>query len=83
MLPLINGNDLVDQRVKGFFFSDGSEGILNRVLKTDIKQKMLGFVVEVQGAMVCWNLTEYVAADLACLRRDNLARAWCLTLRSR
>jgi len=49
MLPLVDSDDLINQGVKGFFFSDGSEGILNRVLKTDIKQEVLGFIVEVQG----------------------------------
>ena len=49
MLPLIDSDDLVDQGVKLLFFSDSSEGILNSVFKTDIKQKMLGVVVEVEG----------------------------------
>ena len=47
VLPLVDGDDLVDQRVKLFLFFDSSEGILNRVFETKIKEDMLGIVVEV------------------------------------
>src|SRR5436189_4617579 len=49
MLPLVDGDNLVDQGVKGFFLSDGSESVFDCVFKTEVKQKMLGVVVEVQG----------------------------------
>ena len=49
MLPLVDGDDLVDQGVKLFFFSDSGESILNRVFETEIKEDMLGIVVEIEG----------------------------------
>ena len=49
VLPLVDSDDLVDQGVKLFFFSDSGESILNRVFETEIKEDMLGIVVEVKG----------------------------------
>ena len=48
MLPLIDGDYLIDQGVKGFFFSDCSESVLDGVFETGVKENKLRSVVEVQ-----------------------------------
>ena len=49
MLPLIDSDDLIDQGVELFRFSDCSESILNGLFETDIKENMLRLIIEVEG----------------------------------
>ena len=49
VLPLVDSDDLVDQRVKLFLFSDSGESVLNRVFETEVKQDVLRVVVEIKG----------------------------------